>query len=116
MKNRKEKTMPQFDVYHAINPTFGMGTKQPSFPEEYELVAEVDGDSIDDAFRYTNHIDCPWWENWNVALVKESRSTSVGDVVVRADTGEAWLCEPTGWSSVENPGHLIDGTFPEKVT
>ena len=46
-----------------------------------EKVAEVQTDDLDDAFRDTNHIDRAWYENDNVKVIKESRSTSVGDVM-----------------------------------
>ena len=58
----------------------------------YHLVAHIEGDwsSLDyfehkvheDIFRLTNHINKPWWENEGVTLVKESRSTCVGDVIM----------------------------------
>lgn len=80
-------------VYHASYPTYGM-TEQ-KFPNEYELVAEVDTDNIDKAFELTNHIHCEWWENEGVKLVKKSRSTSVGDVI---EINREWfVCENVGW-------------------
>lgn len=83
-------------VWHAKNLSgFGYGFgREPSWPTDYELVAEVSGPSIDFAFERTNHIHGFWWENTGVALVGEPnrRSTSVGDVVVDTD-GVAHRCD-----------------------
>jgi hypothetical protein len=62
----------------------------PAYPAECKLVAEVEvpeesclADACEEAFRLTNHIDCPWWDNEGVTRHgPETRSTSVGDVVV----------------------------------
>ena len=72
-------------VYHANNPTFGMGDA-PKFPEEFTHVADVElpdlNDAQDVAYRLTNHIDTDWRENEEVtALSDKARSTSVGDVI-----------------------------------
>ena len=83
-------------VWHAKNPTFGL-TEQ-NFPDDYELVAEVNTDNLEIVFRQTNHIDYPWWENDDVKVIKKSRSTSVGDVV--EINGKFWLCETIGFSKL----------------
>jgi hypothetical protein len=87
-------------VYHAKNPVFGFYHKgQPKWPEEYDLVASVETDSIEEAFRLTNHISCAWWDNQEVTTVKKSRSTSVGDIIV---TNEGvFHCESTGWKKID---------------
>lgn len=58
----------------------------------YDQVAHIESDwSQEDyfeqrvhaeVFRLTNHINKPWWENEGVTLVKESRSTSIGDIIM----------------------------------
>ena len=80
-------------VWHAKNPTFGL-TPQ-SFPNDYELVATVESEDLGEVFRLTNHIDCEWWLNDGVYTHKQSRSTSVGDVV--EISGKFFLCEMMGW-------------------
>lgn len=80
-------------VYHATNPTFG--TTPQDFPDSYELVAVVECENLGEVFEKTNHIDRPWFENDGVICVKESRSTSVGDVVEL--DGKRYLCAPCGW-------------------
>jgi len=88
-----------FKVYHDKNPTFGMGEPPEFNRQNFELVAEVECDpqNYGDVFRLTNHIDTPWWENSEVKCIKQSRSTSVGDVIVSED-GIRRRCEPSGWS------------------
>lgn len=83
-------------VFHAIKPTFGLSyLPEPKFPADFELVAEVDTDNLDEAFRLTNHIDQSWYENEDVKTIKKSRSTSVGDVIVVS--GSAYRCKSLGW-------------------
>jgi hypothetical protein len=94
-------------VYHAINPSFGVGP-HPQWPKEYILVAEVQGYgryqdldlTKDTAFHLTNTIDNPWWENVGVkSLVGPARSTSVGDVII--ENGHVWRCEMVGWEELK---------------
>lgn len=101
-------------VYHAKTPSFlGFRTGQKvslfDLHNLFEAVATIempevaDVDALEDAFRLTNHIDDPWWENEGVTLTKESRSTSVGDVIVveRGDTSEAiYGVSPVGFSTL----------------
>lgn len=89
-------------VYHAIKPNFGMnfiGIPEPQFPTDFELVAEVDADDVDEAFRLTNHIDQPWYENEGVKTIKKSRSTSMGDVIVVS--AGAYQCMALGWEKYD---------------
>lgn len=72
---------------------------------KYRLVAYVRCDTLDDAFRLTNHIDRPWYEHTEVAPVYTVglRSTSVGDIVVDND-GRAHLCCRIGWAEIAELG------------
>jgi hypothetical protein len=77
-----------FEIWHAINPSFGLefllGHKEekPNFPGDFHLVAKVRCDEPEEAFSLTQHLDEEWWKNDKVYLVKESRSTSVGDFII----------------------------------
>lgn len=83
-------------VFHAVRPNFGVpGLPEPQWPDGYELVAELASDDLDDIFRLTNHIDCAWYENEGVITHKQSRSTSVGDIV-QTSSG-FFRCMPIGW-------------------
>lgn len=79
-------------VFHYLNePAIGKGA---IFPDAYHRVAEFNlpnttrnSKALDDAFRYTNSIDCAW-QHSNIrpstmtwAIVNPCRSTSVGDVI-----------------------------------
>jgi hypothetical protein len=94
--------MSKLKVYQAKNPTFGMGG-HPEFNEQnFDLVAELTGDSLDDAFHLTNHIDRDWTKRIRegfTVVKKESRSTSVGDVVVK--DGIPYRCENMGWKEIK---------------
>ena len=93
-------------VFHACKPTFGV-TGHRSWPDEYELVAQVIAeDDPDTAFTLTQHLDDPWWEQSAVERVidRDVRSTSVGDVVVLSD-GRAMRVEDCGWHAVNGVIH-----------
>ena len=54
------------------------------------LVASVDTDELETAFRLTNNINSPWIDNDGVDPVKVpdgARSTSVGDVLIAEENG-----------------------------
>ena len=68
--------------------------------DDYDHVANVHCLDLGQTFQFTNHIDKAWWEHLNVDMVKESRSTSVGDVV-EDENGKLWLCASVGWEEVE---------------
>jgi hypothetical protein len=94
--------MSKLKVYQAKNPTFGMGG-HPEFNEQnFDLVAELTGEHLDDAFHLTNHIDRDWTERVRegfIVVKKDSRSTSVGDVVVQ--DGIPYRCENRGWKEIK---------------
>ncbi len=64
----------------------------------YTHVADVVA-PLEQVFALTNHIDHPWannpevvWQTTNAPL----RSTSVGDIIMSCDSGQAWLVMPIG--------------------
>lgn len=67
--------------------------------KEYTLVAEVFASSLEEVFELTNHIHHPWWENKKVKCIKQSRSTSVGDIVITPG-GQHYKCEAVGWKEI----------------
>lgn len=60
-------------------------------------VAVVDTDDLDEAYRLTNHIDKLWWENEGVVALRESRSTSIGDVLDL--NGKFYVVDRCGFAS-----------------
>ena len=93
-------------VYHASVGTFGQSSvcPMPNWPDDYEFVAKVDGDLLEDAFVLTNHIEKSWTENDGVEEIGPGphRSTSVGDVVVNSQG--AFLCRGNGWQEISKEG------------
>lgn len=68
--------------------------------KNYQLVAAVEAESLEEVYRLTNHLDRDWREN---ALVKSlattpPRSTSVGDVIVQGNL--AWLVDHIGFQAL----------------
>lgn len=88
-------------VWHHKNPTFGFGTGMSNFPEDYVLVAYVESNNLEEIFALTNTIEEFWWKNSKVEGIVNSRSTSVGDVVVLSND-EIWLCGMMGWRYCSN--------------
>jgi hypothetical protein len=99
-------------VWHTDRFTGGFGQVQVTFPLDYTLVAEVDTDSPDEAFRLTNAIEQPWHLNEEVRLTGEpTRSTSVGDVIVADDNKTLFLVLPVGMKEY----HGIPQKFPANL-
>jgi len=86
------------EVWHAQQPTWGFN--DPEWPTAYTKVAEVETDDLDRAYELTNHIDRAWFTNPGVRAfdAPRLRSTSVGDVLVRA--GAAYRCADAGWTLI----------------
>ena len=78
-------------VYHLTNsrhnyPLTDFEATKRWIANGYEAVAEIDTDDLEIAWFHTNHIDKPWWEDKKVTLIKESRSSMVGDVLQLNDS------------------------------
>ncbi len=82
-------------VLHAKDPNFRDRDKVITLFElstEFDAVALIETKDVLPldtvlgwAFDLTNHVDQNWWENEKVKLLKQSRSTSVGDVMILED-------------------------------
>lgn len=93
--------MSQMKIYHAINPTFGIGGHPEFNDNNFVLVAEMEAESLDEAYYLTNHVDRDWTTRVRKDFIvhkKDSRSTSVGDVIVQ--DGVAHRCEMFGWKQI----------------
>jgi len=88
-----------FEVYHAKKPNFGFGPEL-SFPAEYEKVAVVESDNVEEVFYLTNTVEREWWTNERVRPLGQFRSTSVGDIIVNIATGEKLRVASCGWEKV----------------
>jgi len=75
--------------------------RNPGWPRLYTHVADVEASGLEEAFRLTNSLERPWWENEEITLKTEPplRSTSVGDVIV--DGGGPKLCLAVGWRDLQ---------------
>lgn len=97
--------LPGYDVYHAEigehkRMAFGVEDAK-NFPNEYVLVAHVKADDLDDAYMLTNSIHAYWWENPLVEAKKiNTRSTSVGDVLVDKETGKKYAVDSFGFKEI----------------
>ena len=89
-------------VYHA-NDLHAMVAPQATHwftdrSRHYTHVADVEA-KLSQVFALTNHIDHSWTSNpqvvWHTTAAPV-RSTSVGDVIVSQQSGQAWLVMPAG--------------------
>jgi len=101
----KEDEMKQYSVYHMNeNPWLDRPLARllsQDFESNYTLVALVSTDKgLDDVYQVTNHIDNEWWENPEVDWHKESRSTSINDLIVLAE-GKCWRVARIGFEEVK---------------
>ncbi len=95
-------THQRYAVYHA-NDLFALPMLQASHWHEdrsrsYTHVADVEA-PLKQVFALTNHINHSWTSNPQVvwhATAAPLRSTSVGDVIVSCESGQAWLVMPIG--------------------
>ena len=76
----------RYQVFHAIHPDF-KAIDPINFPKDFEKVAEVETDyGLEAVFEVTNHIHHDWTNNpevkWKKGSGANTRSTSVGDVIV----------------------------------
>lgn len=103
-------THERYAVYHA-NDLFALPTVQASHWHEdrsryYTHVADVEA-PLERVFALTNHIDHSWTSNpqvvWHITAAI-LRSTSVGDVIVSYDSGQAWLVMPIGLQELPPAG------------
>ena len=91
----------RFALYHA-NDLHAMIAPQPEHwhidrSRHYTHVADIEA-KLSQVFELSNHIDHSWTDNpevvWHPAA--PVRSTSVGDVIVSLQSGQAWLVLPFG--------------------
>lgn len=96
-------------VYHDKEPRFGLNETPRTWPDDFDLVANLDIDDLDAIFELTNHVTGDWTKNPQVKWSKTDwpedgpqkgcRSTSVGDIIVTSNE-EVYLVLPVGWESL----------------
>src|SRR5436305_1472794 len=100
------KSLPaRYKVYHANNPLAMVFPCAESWQADrgshFTHVATVEASTVEQVFSLTNHgaTEMPdWMDNPEVVwyAVPPLRSTSVGDVIVCLQTGQAWLVVSRG--------------------
>lgn len=98
--------MSKFTILQAIKGNF--------FAEEltigeYNRIADIECDSLDDAFANSQNIDINWLDNKEVTAYylkyneekKAARSTSVGDLIYSEIMDKYYMVEDFGFSEVK---------------
>jgi hypothetical protein len=111
-----------YAVYHATD-LHAMIAPQPEHwytgrSRHYTHVADVEA-ALGKVFALTNHIDHSWTDNpevvWHIAA--PVRSTSVGDVIVSQESGQAWLVMPFGLQELaaEQGPEVVEGERQDRL-
>jgi hypothetical protein len=66
------------------------------WPASYQEAAQVEAESLEEAYIKTQHLETAWWHNRGVKATQMSRSTSVGDVI-QDEQGAFWAVAATGF-------------------
>jgi hypothetical protein len=87
-------------VYHKIKSDF-FTTANKFVAQEFTLVAKVNTNDLEEAYRLTNTVDHYWWENEGVnAVITKTRSTSVGDVMLDHKDGKFHAVASCGFAEI----------------
>ena len=97
----------RFAVYHARDPWAMLFPAEDGWLSDpalhFRYVAEVQAEQLEQVFALTNHQETSWTRHpaiiWH-ATDGPVRSTSVGDVIVNTQTGQAWLVMPSGFRAM----------------
>lgn len=94
-----------FQVLHPVGGKTNDFCKEDQF--EYEIVCGIKATNKEDIFILTQN-DL----NSEYAALKH-RSTSVGDIVINVETGQAWFIDNVGFKEIESPESIkIVYNFP----
>ena len=99
---------PRYAVYHARNIWAMVEPREDRWLLNQALhfrhVADVQASHLEQVFALTNQQEGESWTShpkimWH-ATDAPVRSTSVGDVIISAQTGQAWLVLPSGYREI----------------
>lgn len=105
---------PRYAVYHARDPWAMVSPCEDGWIVNRALhfrhVADVQAEGLEQVFALTNHQEANWTSHPEITWYAKDapvRSTSVGDVIVAAQNGQAWLVLPLGYRAILPPTALI---------
>jgi hypothetical protein len=100
----------RYAVYHARDIWAMLSPREDLWLLDQALhfrpVADVETDQLEQVFALTNHQEESWISHAHIvwhATDAPVRSTSIGDVIVSTQTGQAWLVMPSGFSEISSP-------------
>jgi hypothetical protein len=103
--------MARYSVYHALDPMQMVQHDEAKWyrgrESHYHHIADVEvsveENPLAQVFAFTNHVEYDWTANsavvWHASMTP-LRSTSVGDVVMCKQTGQAWMVMPSGFKAL----------------
>ncbi len=101
----------RYEVYHARDVWAMVSPHEDRWLHHQALhfrpVADVqEAHQLEHVFALTNHQEETWTSHQEImwhATDAPIRSTSIGDVIVSSQTGQAWLVMPSGFSEIISP-------------
>lgn len=80
--------------FGRVSPALMMGLYRP--------VARLEATDLEDLFTRTNSINGPWYAEEGIELLVDggAPSTSVGDIAIDLERGQAWFCGNVGWEPI----------------
>jgi hypothetical protein len=94
-----------FKLFHAMTRETRFTHKPENFKihhrEEFEHIANITCESLEQAFELSSNTYRPWCENPEVQIVNgnKHRSTSVGDVLMD-ESGSFYMAAPAGFTKI----------------
>ena len=88
---------------------FGSNSWEPKMASRYNLVARCEADNLDEVF----HIGNGFGDQDKIERLERMHSLSVGDLVEDVETGELFMCDPEGWTSINYMGLQAPHQFGE---
>lgn len=88
---------------------FGSERWEPKMASRYNLVARCEADNLDQVF----HMGNGYGDQDKIERLERMHSVSVGDLVEDVETGELFMCDPEGWTSINYMGLQAPHQFGE---
>lgn len=88
---------------------FGSESWEPKMATRYNLVARCEADNLDEVF----HMGNGYGDTSKFEALERMHSVSVGDLVEDVETGELFMCDPEGWTSINYMGLQAPHQFGE---
>ena len=88
---------------------WGSESWEPMMASKYKMVGEMEVTDMSEVF----HLGNGYGDQTKLNRTDDMRSLSVGDLVEDVETGELFMCDPEGWTSINYMGLQAPHQFGE---